>query len=172
TFKKQKGLQVVISSLPDVVSRIPDARLIVVGRGEPGDKERTEGLVKNLKLEKNVEFWGQKQNKEVLKIVSQANLLVVAEQWFSDFGPVALVEAMAQATPVVSGDLGSPPDFIRDGSNGFLAEYNNPKSFAEKIIYLLENKEKAKEIGNRAKETVKNIFSGDQQGEILKLYTL
>jgi len=70
----------------------------------------------------------------------------------------------------VSGNLGSSPEFIKDGFNGFLAEYNDPKIFAEKIIYLLENKEKAKEIGQRARETVKNIFSGDQEGEILILY--
>ena len=170
TFPKQKGLHIVIQALSYVREKISDARLLVIGRGEGQDKERVENLVSRLNLKEAVQFLGQKSNEEVLKIVSAANLLVVAEQWFSDFGPVALVEAMALAKPVVSGNLGSSPEFIKDGFNGFLAEYNDPKIFAEKIIYLLENKEKAKEIGQRARETVKNIFSGDQEGEILILY--
>lgn len=170
TFRKQKGLEVVIASLREVIARIPDAKLIVIGRGEAKDKERIEGLVKKLGLENAIEFWGQKPNEEVLKAVFRSNLLVVAEQWFSDFGPVALVEAMAQGAPVVAGDLGSSPDFIKHGFNGFLAKYNDPKSFAESIIYLLKNKEKAKEIGRNASLTIKNIFSGNQEQEILNLY--
>lgn len=170
TFKKQKGLHVVIDSLPRVVFKIPDARLIVVGRGEQADKERIDIQIKKLKLENNIEFWGQKKNEEVLKIVANSNLTVTAEQWFSDFGPVALLEAMSLGRPVVAGNIGSAPDFIKDGVNGFLAEYNNPEKFAEKITWILQNKTKAEKAGEKAKETVKSLFKEGQNKEIFNLY--
>ncbi|MBI4101546.1 MAG: glycosyltransferase family 4 protein [Candidatus Nealsonbacteria bacterium] len=170
TFRKQKGLDVVITALKEVVLKIPDARLAVIGRGGQKDKERIDSLVEKLGLAESIEFLGQKGNEEVLKIVSQANLVVVAEQWFSDFGPVALVEAMAQGAPVVSGDLGSPPDFIKHGFNGYLAKYNDPKSFAQNIIYLLENKEKAEEVGKNARFAIQDIFRGNREEEIINLY--
>jgi len=170
TFPKQKGLHIVVQALALVRLKIPDSRLIVIGRGEEQDKERIENLVKELNLPDAVQFLGQKKNEEVLRIVSQANLLVIAEQWFSDFGPVALVEAMAQGCPVVSGNLGSPPDFIKDGHNGFLAEYDNPESFAEKIILMLQDKKRAKEMGQRARGTIKSFFGESHNKEVFELY--
>lgn len=170
TFFKQKGLHIVIEAMFYVREKIPDSKLRVIGRGEGQEKERIENLIESLNLQDAVEFLGQKKNDEALEVVSQSNLTVVAEQWFSDFGPVALVEAMAQAKPVVAGNIGSAPDFIEEGVNGFLAEYDNPKKFSEKIIFLLQNKQEAEKIGRNARETIKNFFGPNYNEEILELY--
>lgn len=170
TFFKQKGLHIVIEAMSYVKEKITDAKLRVIGREEGKEKERIETLIRKLNLQDAVEFLGQKKNEETLKIISQSNLAVVAEQWFSDFGPVALVEAMAQARPVVAGNIGSASDFIKDGVNGLLAEYNNPRQFSEKIIFLLQNKQEAEEMGQSARETIKNFFGQNHVQEVLELY--
>jgi len=97
-------------------------------------------------------------------------MVVVPEQWPSDFGPLILVEAMALAKPVVASKIGAIPEFIKDGINGFLVEHNQPEQFAKKIIWLSNNKATAKTMGQRAKETAQFLFNQDQNGKVFDLY--
>lgn len=170
TFHKHKGLRVILRALPDVLLRIPAARLRVVGQGNDFDTREINKLIDNLKIGNNIIFSGQKSNEEVLNLILESNLVVVAEQWPSEFGPLALVETMALGRPVVSGNLGSPSDFIKNGESGFLVDFDRPKQYAEKIIWVLENKEAAEKMGRIAKEAGKILFNRNQGKEHIALY--
>lgn len=170
TFYEYKGLQVFIQAVPKIISEVPDSKIMIVGFGNDNDKARVEKLVKDLGIGNYVEFLGRKKNEEVLEIVSKGEMVVVPEQWPSDFGPLILVEAMVLGKPVVGGNIGSIPEFIKDGVNGFLPEFNNPNQFAEKIIWLLKNKSEAKLMGERARESAKEFFNCDWREKIIKVY--
>lgn len=170
SFHKHKGLDILIQAMSQIVVEVPRARVIVVGTGPESERARIENIVTNLKLGDYIKFLGQKNNEETLRLVLKSEVVVVPEQWLSDFGPLILVEAMALGKPVVASKIGSIPEFIKDSLNGFLADYNRPEQFAEKIIWFLENKEKAKEMGRRAKESIQSLVEKDQVKEILKLY--
>ena len=90
TFFKQKGLHIVIEAMSYIKEEIPDARLMIIGRGEGIEKQRIENLIKEFKLTDRVQFLGQKKNEETLKIISQRNLAAVTEQWPSASCPVEL----------------------------------------------------------------------------------
>lgn len=169
-FSRHKGLYIALQAWPKVVSEIPEAKLTVVGSGSKEDKDRIASLVDNLKIGNSVEFLGQKENEEVLNLILENELAVVPEQWPSEFGPLALVEAMALGTPVVASKIGSIPDFVKDGLNGFLVERDKPEQFAEKIIWLLKNKNKAKLMGQSAREAGNFLFNRNQGRETLKFY--
>ncbi len=68
--------------------------------------------------------------------------------------PNSLLEAMAMGMPVVSTDCppGGPRMVINDGENGFLIPVGDADALAEKICILIENKELAKEFGERARK--------------------
>ena len=82
-------------------------------------------------------------------ITTENNILVNAIQRFSSviihkslkegFG-LAVTEALWKSKPVVASNVGGIPIQIINEKNGFLIEPNNIKDFAEKIIYLLENR--------------------------------
>lgn len=170
SFHKHKGLHILIQALPHILDEIPEVKMTVVGRGNDSDTARVKELVEKLNLKNNIEFLGQKKNEEIFQLIFKSKVVVVPEQWLSDFGPLILLETMALGKPVVASKIGSIPEFIKEGFNGFLAEYNKPEKFAQKIISLLENKEMAKEMGNRARESVQSLFEKNQAREILKLY--
>ncbi len=170
TFWEYKGLHILIRALPRLISEIPDAQLMIVGGGTEQDKARIEKMVEDLGLGNHIKFLGHKKNEEVLKLISEGEVVVVPEQWPSDFGPLILVEAMALAKPVVASKIGATPEFIKDGINGFLVEYNKPEQFAAKIIWLLKNKSIAQSMGERAKEKVQFFLKNDQGRKVLELY--
>ncbi len=71
--------------------------------------------------------------------------------------PTALLEAMACGCPVVTTDNCMIPEIVKDGVNGFIS--NDEVYLREKLIWCLDNPEKAKEIGDNARKTVIDKFS-------------
>ena len=67
---------------------------------------------------------------------------------------------MALGLPSVSSDFGNVKNFIIDSENGMLAK--DEKEWYEKLIYLIDNFDIRKKIGNNARETIKKRFSMDK----------
>ncbi len=71
---------------------------------------------------------------------------------------LAVTEAMWKARAVVASNVGGIPVQIEDGKNGFLFKPDDIKAFAGKIVHLLKNPSEARNIGQKAKETVRQKF--------------
>ena len=69
-----------------------------------------------------------------------------------------MAEALACGVPVVATKVGGLPEIVEDGINGFLVEPRSPSAIAEKVIWLLDNKESAKRLGANGRETVAQKF--------------
>lgn len=65
---------------------------------------------------------------------------------------LTISEALWKRTPVVASNKGGIPLQIKDGVTGFLAE--TPAEYAEKIMYLLQNKDIAEKMGEAGKKFV------------------
>ena len=63
---------------------------------------------------------------------------------------------MSSGVPIVATDVGIIPEIINDKINGLMVKQENPKDLAMAINYLLDNPEKAKEIGIKGRETIIN----------------
>jgi trehalose synthase len=69
---------------------------------------------------------------------------------------LTVTEGMWKKTPVIGGNVGGIKLQIDDGVNGFLVD--TIEETAEKIIYILKNPNKAKEIGEAGYIKIKNEF--------------
>lgn len=74
--------------------------------------------------------------------------------------PTSLLEAMSCGCAVVSTATCMIPEIIEDGVNGFIS--NDEEVLKDKVKYLLEKPDKAREMGNKARETIKTRFSEDR----------
>ena len=79
-----------------------------------------------------------------------------------DMSPLTLQEAQLMEKPVIATNVGGIPELMKDGETGFLIEKNNPDELFEKLSTLLNNLEKANEMGKKGKEFVKNNFNWDK----------
>jgi len=130
-----------------------DFRFLIVGDGP--EKDYLEKLSIALNLWNETEFMGY--IKGVERFLKISNIFVFASS--REGLPVSLMEAMAMEKPVVAYNIRGVRDLVEDGVNGFLVSFGNIEAFAEKIIYLMDHPEVAKEMGKRGREKILKEFS-------------
>ena len=79
----------------------------------------------------------------------------------SDFegGPLALMEAMAAARPVVASDVGGIPELVDHGVHGLLVPPRDPPALAAAIAELLRDPARARAMGARGRERQRAEFA-------------
>jgi glycosyltransferase involved in cell wall biosynthesis len=152
----EKGIHVLVNSLPKVLERI-NAKIIVVGDGYM--KEQLSGLVERLGLAPKVFFTGFLDD-ETLKNLQICADVCVVPSLFEPFGIVAL-EAMAAGTPVVVSDTGGLSEIVEHDITGVKVYPDNPDSLAWGITRVLLDKKHARLTKNNAIKSVQNRYSWD-----------
>jgi len=156
-----KGVHVLIQAMKFVIRQIPDAKLLIIGRG--GYKGQLEKLVNELELKGKVEFVDYVPQAALREYMRSCRVLVLpslSEGW----GRV-LIEVMACAKPVIGTNVGGIPSLIHDGVNGFLIPPNDPEALAERIVYLLSREGEAARMGAKGREFVARTFSTEKYVE-------
>ena len=88
-----------------------------------------------------------------------SDLLVIPSQADESFGLTA-IEAMLCNNAIVSTNIGGLPETIgENGGCGFYVNHNDSKEFSEKIIYLIENDEKRKQMAENGRLRALKCFS-------------
>lgn len=155
-FDPWKDPMGVIEAYRYVKKKIP-SQLILIGSMANDDPEGLyyyKKIKKYAKNERDIILLTNLDDAEV-NAFQRASDIVVQKSLREGFG-LTVTEAMWKEKPVVATKVGGIPLQIEDGKNGFLV--NDTRECAEKIIYLLKNKEKAEEIGEKARKTVKDKF--------------
>jgi glycosyltransferase involved in cell wall biosynthesis len=164
-LEPQKGVDVVLRAMREVVGRFPDVRLRVAGDG--GQRETLGALTSELGLDRHVEFLGQRT--DVVRLMAQAGLLVHGARW-EGFGLV-LLEAMAAATPIVATAVGGIVEVVDDRTTGVLVPPDDPDTLAATIIALLEDPQRASAMGAAGRRRLEERFSPERMGrETVEIY--
>jgi glycosyltransferase involved in cell wall biosynthesis len=158
---KLKKVENLIIAFKEVLSKIPNAELYIVGIGP--QESMLKNLVEQLKIASKVHFTGYVSEEEKIALMKHAWVLVqpsVAE----GFGLV-LVEANACKTPVIAVDSGGPREVVRDGETGYLIKPNNIKMLVEKLVELLSDKNRILVMGEKGRKLVEENFTWDKVAE-------
>jgi len=102
-----------------------------------------------------------KINQKELTNYYHASDIYVSSSCSESFGKV-LIEAMAAGLPVVATETTGSKEIIKDGENGFLVSIGDSESLAKKILFLLNNPDKAKEMSQAGRKIVREKFNQDK----------
>ena len=132
---KQKGIDLLINSLPYVKKSIPGAKLHICGDGS--DRKYLENLVSKKDLKENVVFHGHLDDNTLTKLYSKSHVFVMPSLYES-FG-IVIVEAMSAGLPVIAYDLDCISEILDNGKYGILVRKGEVNELADQIIELLKN---------------------------------
>ncbi|HET9595522.1 MAG TPA: glycosyltransferase family 4 protein [Anaeromyxobacteraceae bacterium] len=144
-----------------VVDRLPDARLVVVGRGEGLEAVRVRAAHRG--LEREVLFAGYRTGAELAAAYRTLDVKVLLAEG-NDGTCRALLEAMACGRPGVAYRFGAPAEAIVDGATGLLAEEGDVAALSAALVELLAAPARARALGMAARERVRALYTEEARG--------
>lgn len=154
----RKGQDHLIESMPEILAKVPNAHLLIIGRGPY--LEHLAKLVAVNNLENHVSFIGRVQYAELPRFICAGDVFAMPSR--SRFAGleveglgIVYLEASACGLPVVAGNSGGAPDAVVEGVTGLVVDGTNNTQIAHAIITLLTNPQKCKEMGNAGQTWIK-----------------
>ena len=142
--------------LPKILEKMPDVHFYWAGDGVYRDQ-----VLPALEKYKNFHWLGPLEYPDkVREFLTEIDVYALISG--IDMSPLTLQEAQLMEKPVVATKVGGIPELMKDGETGFLIKKDNPGELYEKLSMLLNDLEKAEEMGKKGKEFVKNNFSWDK----------
>jgi glycosyltransferase involved in cell wall biosynthesis len=149
--EKQHGM--LVDAWADVVRRLPDALLLIVGDG--AERQAIEQQADELGLSENVRLLGTRH--DVPEVLSAMDLKVLSSRM--EANPASTLEAGACGLPVAAPDVGSLSDTVIEGETGLLVEPNNSVALSDAIIKILSLADRGRSMGQAAHDLVRDRFS-------------
>ena len=154
----RKGQDHLIESMPEILAKVPNAHLLIVGRGPY--LEHLAKLVAVNKVENHVSFIGRVQYAELPRFICAGDVFAMPSR--SRFAGleveglgIVYLEASACGLPVVAGNSGGAPDAVVEGITGLVVDGTNNTQIADAVITLLTNPQKCKEMGDAGQAWIK-----------------
>ena len=159
----EKGQKYLIEAFPLIKKRFPDSKLIIVGEGAL--QEALEARITELKLTDSIILTGYRD--DVPRLLRQFNVFVLPS--LTEGMPNSLIEAMACSLPCIASNIRSCQELIEDNVTGLLIDPLNIAMIADKVIYILENSNVAKSMGNAARRKIERNFNIEKTAENLEM---
>lgn len=152
----QKAHQVLLTAFARLRAGHPHARLVVIGGGEREAELRELGAT--LGLADSVQFTGVRRDVAGLRPAFDVCCLSSVHEGV----PIAVIEAMADAIPVVATDCGALRDLIVEGEHGYLVPVGDSVALAGRLAALAEDAELRADLGAAARRRVEDMYRIDQ----------
>ena len=156
---RDKGIQHMIAAMPAILRAVPNCKLIIVGDGNY--RPSLERLSRSKGLTSHIIFTGMAdfgQLPDYFRLCSVFINPTVQQNGYD----LTMVEAMACEKAVISSNIGSTPTLIENSVDGILFPIANVQRLADNVIQLLQDPDRRKEIGKRARQKVMSNFTLDQ----------
>jgi glycosyltransferase involved in cell wall biosynthesis len=149
-IRPHKGHENLIAATADLVAAKPQVLVVSVGAEKhDGDLERVRASAQSAGMSDHIRFMGRRE--DALSFLAAADVVVNP----ADFEglPLAILEALALAKPVVATAVGGVPSVIVDRETGLLVPPRDPAALAKGLVEALDSPD-AKEWGRAGSELV------------------
>ena len=157
---EEKGVETVIQAY----EKMSDKQLKIMGDDTTEEGERLKTYVKQKGLS-NIEFLGFKGGTELEEVIKSARFTLIPSIWYDNLPNTAL-ESFQYSKPVIASNIGSLPELVIDGVNGYLFEPGNADDLKTKIE-LLDDDEKIKAMGTKSRSRLEDRFAPKTHYDLL-----
>lgn len=147
-----KGTDLMLNALSEVVKKYPTVRLLMGGDGNA--RKVVEEWISERGLEKNVIMLGALTRHEVVEQMQKCDAFVLPSR-YETFG-VSYAEAMACGKPVIATRTGGPDSFVTEDT-GFLIDVESQEQLTQAMLQAVENR--GKFDSEKIRRHVEKLFS-------------
>lgn len=159
SFASKDGVPYIIEGFKKASEKIPNLKLKLIGYNPY--KKQTNQILKNYKLNGEVEKTGQITYEKVPQWLAKCDLLLLnrTNHPFSHYGfPTKLGEYLATGIPTICSKVGDIEKYLEHEVNSFLIEPDNPMELSEAIINRYNKYDFFNQIGQNGKKVAINEF--------------
>lgn len=149
---EEKGVDTVVKAY----EMMPNREVKIMGDDTTEEAVRLKNYIKQKNI-KNIEFVGFKSGEELEKIIKDARFVLIPSIWYDNLPNTAL-EAFQYSKPVIASNIGSLPELVIDGVNGYLFEASNVKELRHKVT-LLDDDAVVQKMGIASRKRLEDHFS-------------
>lgn len=157
---EEKGVDTVVKAY----EMMPNRHVIIMGDDTTDEAMRLKAYITEKEI-KNIEFVGFKAGEELENIIKGARFTLIPSIWYDNLPNTAL-ESFQYSKPVIASDIGSLPELVLDGVNGYLFTPGNADELCEKI-QLLDDDSLAAKMGAESRKRLENKFAPQTHYEAL-----
>lgn len=145
-----KGLDTLIKALSNIVYENNKINLLIIGKGNPVYVDYLKGIIKELRLSRNVTFQGWADRKGLNDFYSASDIAV-----WPGLSSISIVDAASVSLPLI---IAYTPveSFAIDNKNGLAFTLGNTSELQNHLRTLIYNTALRKEMGLRSRELVEN----------------
>jgi glycosyltransferase involved in cell wall biosynthesis len=159
-----RGHELLLNAFRLVLATMPEARLLLVGKGET--RARLEQTVAEMGLAGQVIFTGYR-DRDLPEVLAAADCFALMAAGSDDSCRAAL-EAMAAARPVVARRVGALPETIVHGETGLLVDEDRPEAVAAALVTILGDRDRARTMGRAGHVRAATEFGVDRSVAIVE----
>lgn len=161
---EEKGVETVIKAY----EKLPNYELKIMGDDTTEEGLRLKDYVKKRKMQ-NVEFLGFKGGTELEEVIKGARFTLIPSIWYDNLPNTAL-ESFQYSKPVIASDIGSLPELVVDGVNGFLFDAGNENALIQ-AIRKLDDDEIVIRMGAESRKRLETRFAPQAHyGALMKVF--
>ena len=169
-FHKVKGIDILLKAIHLIKNHhlISGVKLVIMGV-DFGFEEEMLKMIKEMNLDNVVKVIKNPPREDVIAAYKESEFLVLPSRW--ELSPLTPLEGFAFKKPTISTKAHGIPYTLDDGKNSILVEPENFNELSDKIIELLNDKTKCRELGMNGYEHIrKECNSQEMVQHILRIY--
>lgn len=159
-----KGFHLGLAAFSQLLSDFPSSEYWIIGEGP--ERQSLENMSKELLIDHKVKFYGELPRNDVMKKLSECDVLVHPS--LHDSGGWVCLEAMAMGKPVLCLDLGGPAMQVTE-ETGFKISAGTPEQsvidLKNALIRLINDSCMVRRMGQAARNRVLEYFDWNKKGE-------
>lgn len=162
-----KGHEDFIDAFAILRKKHNNVKAIIIGGPAPKSEKYMERIKKRAmkKCGNDVIFTGFKEN--IIELYKDLDLVIHPSR-SENYGGCG--ESLAVAVPTITSNIGGFPDFIKEGQTGYLFKVKDTKNLADKMEYVMEHYDEAKETAINGQKFIVNINSKLSAEQALDIY--
>jgi len=166
---RRKRADMIIKAMPAILENVKDATLVLAGKTTPEIMSYLSGLAHDLGIEDHVTITGRLDDLKIRNYLAASDIFVLPSK--EEAGGLVVLEAMATGLPVICSNSGGITEYIHDGYNGVLFDCDSVDDLADKVVGLIQDRNKAGSMAHNARELAASKYSwGSAVRQYMSIY--